>query len=132
MKGNVKQHIKLLVLVLDDVAVLVVVFLVLHFLKIAVPLWMKIVIALAFGAFAFIIHKAVMSALHRKKTTGSEGMIGLKGTVIESLTPKGFVRAEGESWKAKSVDENIEAGEEVEILGVDGLTLRVTAKYCGE
>ena len=34
----------------------------------------------------------------------------------------------GEYWKAKSVDEDIAAGEEVEILGVNGLTLAVRLK----
>jgi membrane-bound ClpP family serine protease len=52
-------------------------------------------------------------------------MLGLMGTVIEPLTPFGIVRVEGEYWKARSVDENVEAGEDVEIVGLDRLTVRV-------
>ncbi|MDI6792869.1 MAG: NfeD family protein, partial [bacterium] len=44
---------------------------------------------------------------------------------IESLTPVGVVRVGGEIWKAKSVGENIEADEEVEIVVLSGLTLMV-------
>ena len=55
-------------------------------------------------------------------------MIGLQCRVVESLTPIGVVTVEGEYWKAKSANENIEADEEVEIIGIDGLTLRVQRK----
>ncbi len=87
-----------------------------------------IVIALVLGAFIFIMHKAVIPTLHKRKTTGSEGMIGLKGEVIEPLSPKGVIMVGGEYWKAKSVDEDIQAGDEVEIVSLNGLTLIVKPK----
>jgi membrane-bound serine protease (ClpP class) len=55
-------------------------------------------------------------------------MVGLVGEVIEPLAPVGVVRVEGELWKAKSVDEDIAAGEDVEILGLKRLTLEVKSK----
>jgi len=80
------------------------------------------------GTLVFIIHKAVIPTFHRKKVTGAEGLIGLEGEVIEPLTPNGLVRVKGEYWKAKSVGKNIAVGEEVEILGLVGLTLKVKRK----
>ena len=124
----IKSWLLVLVLLLDDAAALVLVLLVMRFLGIELPLSLKIAIALILGTLIFIIHKAVIPALRRRKIAGSEGMIGLGGEVIESLTPVGVITVMGEYWKAKSVDEDIAAGEEVEILGVNGLTLAVRLK----
>jgi len=55
-------------------------------------------------------------------------MIGLTGIVIEPLTPMGVIRVSGENWKARAVDENIAVDEEVEILELVGLTLKVGRK----
>jgi membrane-bound ClpP family serine protease len=104
------------------------VLLVLSFFNIRIPLWVTVVIALLLGVFAFIVHKVVIPSFHKKRVTGSEGMIGLEGTVIKPLTPFGLIRIEGEYWKAKSIDKNIAVGEEVEILRLNRLTLEVKCK----
>ena len=128
MKRTIKDWLIVLVLLLDEAVAVVLVLLVLRFLGIKIPLSVTIVIALLLGAFVFITHKVIIPALRRKKVTGSEGMIGLKGEVIEPLTPVGVIIVGGEYWKAKSVGEDVAAGEEVEILGVYGLTLKVGLK----
>ena len=114
-----------LVLLLDEVAALVLVLLVLSVFNIRIPLWVTIVIALLLGGFVFMVHKVIIPSFHNKPVTGSEGMLGLEGTVIKPLTPFGVIMIDGEYWKAKSVDENIAVGEEVEILRLNGLTLEV-------
>ena len=128
MKSNIKDWLKVLILLLDEAAALVLVFLVLWFLGIKISLPIVIVIALLLGTFAFITHKVIIPSFHKKKVTGSEGMIGLEGEVIEPLMPVGVIRTKGEYWKAKAVGENIAVGEEVEILRVNGLTLMVRLK----
>ncbi len=128
MNRTIKGWLLILVLLLDDVVALVLVFLVLWFLGIKISLPIVIVIALLLGTFAFITHKVIIPSFHKKKVTGSEGMIGLEGEVIESLMPVGVIRIKGEYWKAKAVGENIAVGEEVEILGLNGLTLMVRLK----
>jgi len=128
MKRTIKDWLIVLVLLLDEVAALVLVLLVLSFFNIRIPLWVAVVIALLLGGFAFMVHKVIIPSFHKKPVTGSEGMIGLEGTVIESLTPFGIIRIEGEYWKAKSVDENIAVGGEVEILRLNKLTLEVKCK----
>ena len=128
MKRTIKDRLIVLVLLLDEVVVLVLVLLVLSFFNIRIPLWVTIVIALLLGVFAFIVHKVVIPSFHRKRVTGSEGMIGREGTVIKPLTPFGLIRSEGEYWKAKSIDKNIAVGEEVEILRLNRLTLEVKCK----
>ncbi len=126
MKRSIKDWLIVLVLLLDEAAALVLVLLVLWFFRIRISLPFVIVIALLLGTFVFLTHKVIIPSFHKKKVTGSEGMIGLEGEVIEPLNPVGVIRVEGEYWRAKSVGEDIAAGEEVEILGLNGLTLRVT------
>lgn len=117
-----------MVLLLDEAAVVALVLLILWALEIEIPLPIAIVAALLLGAVVFVTHKAIIPTFHKKQVTGAEGLIGLEGEVIEPLKSVGVIRVGGEYWKAKSVDKDIEAGEEVEILGVDGLTLRVKIK----
>ena len=126
--GATKGWLIILLTLLDDAAVVVVVLLVLQFLGIKLSLWLLVVLALLFGGFIFITYKVIIPTLRRKKITGWEGMIGLVGRVTEALTPVGVIKVEGEYWKAKSVDEDIAAGEKVEILGVDSITLTVRLK----
>jgi membrane-bound ClpP family serine protease len=128
MKRTIKDWLIILASLLDDLAVALLVLLVLWLLKIPISLPIIIFLALLFVATVFIMHKAVIPALHRRKATGSEGMIGLKGKVTEPLTPAGTVRVGDEYWKAKSVGENVAVGEEIEIIGLEGLTLRVSRK----
>ena len=128
MKRSVKDWLIFLVLLLDEAAAFVLVWLVLRFFQIRIPLSVAIVIALLLGTIVFITHKVIIPSFHKKQVTGSEGMIGLDGTVIEPLTPIGVVRVEGELWKAKSIDEDIVAGEEVEILELNRLILKVKRK----
>ena len=128
MKSTIKDWSKVVVLLLDEAAVVVLVLLVLWVLEIKIPLSITIVAALVLGALVFVIHKAIIPTFHKKKVTGAEGLIGLEGEVVEPLTPTGVIRVEGEYWKAKSVDEEIAAGEDVEILGLNRLTLEVKRK----
>ncbi len=128
MNRTIKDWLKILVLLLDEIAVVVLVIVIIRVLGIKIPLPIIIVTALVLGTAVFFIHKAIIPTFHRKRITGSEGMIGLSGEVTEPLTPVGVIRVGSEYWKAKSIDENIEAGEEVEILKVNGLTLMVKLK----
>lgn len=125
MKSTVADWLKVFVLLLDEAAAVVLVLLVLWFFQIRIPLWVAIVFALLLGAFAFVVHKVVIPTFHTKQVTGSEGMIGLEGEVIESLTPHGVVHVGGEYWKAKSVGDDISAGEGVEVLRLNKLVLEV-------
>ncbi|MEE8619197.1 MAG: NfeD family protein [Dehalococcoidales bacterium] len=128
MLRSIKDWLLVGLLLLDEVAALVLVLLVLWFFKIRISFEIVIVIALLLGTFVFITHKVIIPSFHKRKVTGSEGMVGLVGEVIEPLAPVGIVRVEGELWKAKSVDEDIAAGEDVEILRLKRLTLEVKRK----
>lgn len=58
--------------------------------------------------------------------SGEEGMLYQVGEVVEPLAPKGRIRIQGELWNAVSLSgETIQAGERVEVIGREGLTLKV-------
>jgi len=127
-KRTIKDWLKITVLLLDEAIAIALVLGVLWFFKVSIPLWTAVVVALLLGGIVFITHRLVIPTFHARQVTGREGVIGLVGEVIEPLTPKGTVKVEGEYWKARSVDGDVAAGESVEILGLDKLTLEVKHK----
>ncbi len=75
--------------------------------------------------FAWVISKAVQ-ARHRKVHTGTEELIGAHGVVRSRLDPVGHVFVKGALWRAHTADNSpLEAGQEVVVEAVDGLTLTV-------
>jgi len=60
-------------------------------------------------------------------TTGSEGMLRRRGVARTPLDPAGKVRVGSELWNAVA-SEPVAEGDEVAILGVDGLTLQVAPR----
>ena len=130
IKRTVIDWGKVLLLLLDEAAVVLLVIAVLHFFRIAIPLPAVIVLALVLGVFVFVIHVAVIPSFHKKKVAGREGMTGAKGTVVAPLTPVGTIMIMGEYWKAKSLDGDIDVDENVEVVGLEG-GLRLKVKHEG-
>lgn len=123
--SKLKAWLIVLAALLDDVAALALIFVILWFFDVKLPLSAIIAFGLVFGTFIFIVHRAVIPSLRRKKVTGAEGMVGLTGEVTQPLTPKGVVKIKGEYWKAKTIEGEIGIGEDVEVVGIKGLGLEV-------
>ena len=117
--------LKVMVLLLDEVAVLVIVFLVLHFLEVQIPLPLMIVMGLIIAVLVFTIHIKVIPSFHLKQITGREGMIGQQGRVVRPLRPVGTVYINDENWKARTAGDYLEVDENVEVVGIQGLLLTV-------
>ena len=127
-----KAWMIVLVSLIDDVIIIAVVILALWFFKVDLPLWAMILIGLVIAAYIYIRTWAVIPSLRRGKVTGAEGMIGLVGEVVESLTPGLVIKVCGEYWQAKCLDGDMETGEEVEVVGIDRLKLEVKRKVSWE
>ena len=125
---GLKDWGKVLLILLDEAIVIVVVLLVLNSLGVKIPLPVMVVGGILIFIFVFIVHVAVIPSFHVKKVTGKEGMIGAQGKVVEPLTPVGTISIKGEYWHARSIEDTIETGETVEIVGLEGLTLKVKQK----
>jgi membrane-bound ClpP family serine protease len=52
-------------------------------------------------------------------------LLGARGRAVERLDPSGYVRVDGELWRAEAMDGEIAAGAQVVVREADGLTLRV-------
>lgn len=82
--------------------------------------------ATAFTAFFFLYVIGMgIKAQRQKVTTGVEAMIGDTGEVIETLSPVGTVRLQGEVWNAHSITGTLEAGRKVRIKEMRNLVLYV-------
>lgn len=85
------------------------------------------VVVLLVVLFVLFVLSLGLKAQYRRVVTGQEGLIGMKGqsrTVISNSG--GTVMVRGEYWNATS-DERIDKGQEVTVIGVVGMTLKVRA-----
>ena len=88
---------------------------------------LQVIIPIALFSAAFFLTIAYLGAKaqFRKPITGKEGMIGERGIAKTHIDKKGGkVFIHGEIWDAYS-DEEIKKGEEVEVIDVKGLKLKV-------
>ena len=76
------------------------------------------------ASFVLAISYLVYRSQKSKPTLGLEGMLGKVGDVRAKLNPAGKVFVQGEYWNAEAEDE-IDVGEKVEIVGCQGLNLKV-------
>jgi membrane-bound serine protease (ClpP class) len=85
----------------------------------------------AVAVLSAAILRAAIRAQRFPVKTGREGLIGERAKVVDALSPDGRVRILGENWAARLAEpfahsgEAVEAGTEVRVVRVDGLTLVV-------
>ncbi len=78
----------------------------------------------AISAFFATVAGLAFRAQVQKPQTGAEAMIGMIGEVMHDLRPEGKVFVNGELWNAEA-DEEILAGEKVQVLSMHNLKLKV-------
>jgi len=123
-----KAWLMVLFSLLDEAILLALIILGIWYFHVKITWPLVLVIGLLVLVFAFIMHKAIIPSLLRKKLTGLEGMIGAVGRVTEPLDPSGTVMIKGEYWQARSAGGFIGVEEDVEVVGITGLTLEVRRK----
>ena len=75
--------------------------------------------------FLFVVGKGI-AIMKRKPTTGTEGLIGERGLVRDSLSPEGVITVHGEIWKARSATgADIAEGLRVRVVQIENLLLIV-------
>ena len=92
---------------------------------IAVSPWLIGGITAAVAAFFALVARALFRAYRAPVRTGAEALVGRKAVVVSGLEPTGTVRLNGEAWRATAEGDWIAVGASVEIVGVEGVTLRV-------
>jgi len=110
---------------LEEAAIAVAVLWLLPKADVRLPLFVLILIMLAWAGFAVFSFQMGTRALKRKPEGGLSDMLGSRGEVVRRIDPEGMIRIKGELWKAKSEGKNIEVGAEVTVVGQKGLKLIV-------
>ena len=97
------------------------------FLKIS--LYLIFPTAVVFGTLFFFISYKVLSLHTKRPATGREGLIGRIALAETELNPAGKVFIHGEIWNALSLEGYpVSKGEKVEVVEIEGLTLKVRQK----
>jgi membrane-bound serine protease (ClpP class) len=83
-------------------------------------------VVLAISAILVLLVRLGIASQRRRPTTGPSGMLGETARVMSALAPgaPGRVATHGEIWTAVA-DEPVAEGDEVRVVAVEGLTLRV-------
>ena len=79
------------------------------------------------GIFGFVVYK-VAQARRMKVKAGPEQLVGKIGKAISTLAPRGEVSVEGQIWRAETLGFHVKQGEPIEVVGREGLILRVKPK----
>jgi membrane-bound ClpP family serine protease len=66
-----------------------------------------------------------LKARNLRIQTGKEALIGANGKATTDLNPNGTVRVKGEFWEATSKNGWIKTGENVKVVGMEGMFLTV-------
>ena len=88
------------------------------------PLSVIAAFAVTTGGVIVLAIGAAMRARNQPAHSGAEAMVGGRALALESFTGAGRVHAFGEDWQARS-ERPVAAGDSLEVVAVDGLTLVV-------
>lgn len=113
----------IVVSLLEGAAIVAIVFWLLPKWGINIPLWCLILVMIAFGVYEIITYRLGRRALFRKSMLSPQ--VGYRGKAATPLVPDGYVKINGELWRASSVGPHAEKGDEVVVREVNGLTLLV-------
>ena len=71
-------------------------------------------------------YRTVARSRFSTPTIGREHLVGRRGVAVTAFGPNGHVEVDGARWQAAAHREaGLEVGDEVEVVGVDGLFLEV-------
>ncbi|MDA2922590.1 nodulation protein NfeD [Patescibacteria group bacterium AH-259-L07] len=92
--------------------------------------WFAMGAALAISVFFIVLSRLSLKTLKMKAKVGPEALVEETAIVTEALNPYGKVKINREDWTAKNISDKeiIKAGEEVQIVKVQGNVIMVKAK----
>ncbi len=87
--------------------------------------WLVALMTASFLAFFLFAATAVWRAQRRKALTGLDAVIGARGWATSDLNPMGTVLVKSEEWTAEAIEPPILKGEPIEVVGREGVRLKV-------
>ena len=93
-----------------------------------IPLWVLGILMAALAIYSYIMYRVGRSTFLIRPKVAAETVIGNGGKVTKRLAPEGYVKVQGVLWKAKCVESELEVGDEIVVVDIDGLRLIVSPK----
>ena len=109
---------------LEQMALVAVVLWLLPRAGISIPLWALILMMIALGIYNYTSYRLGKKALTKKPMISPD--IGSRGRAATLISPTGYVRVNGELWRASS-SATIDAGEEIIVVGINGMKLLISS-----
>jgi len=104
---------------LDEIVIIIAIFLILPFLGINLPLWLTILIIVILTILSLIVYKALY-ILEKEPLLSKENIIGKKGKALTEIDKEGIVLVENETWLASSIKGKIKKGKEIRVVKIEG------------
>jgi membrane protein implicated in regulation of membrane protease activity len=114
----------LITTLLEEAALAAVVLWLLPMFGINIPLWGLILMIAALGSYAWVNYRLGRKALDKKPIISPD--VGSRGQTKTPISPTGYVRVNGELWRASS-SSTINADEEIVVVGMKEMTLLVSS-----
>jgi len=97
---------------------------------VAIPFWFQAILVLLWVGKEIILFPFVWRAYDQTHSEACRLMIGKTGVARERLAPTGYIRVQGELWKAEKMDSEpaIEKNERVRVIKIEGLKLFVVSE----
>lgn len=130
MKSCEYTILTIVVSLLEGAAIVAIVLWLLPHCGITIPVWGLILIMMAFGVYEILTYRLGRKALVRKSMLSPK--VGYWGKAATRLAPSGYVKLEGELWRAMSNGPNIAQDDNIIVVGVKGLTLFVAPQHLKE
>jgi len=82
-------------------------------------------VAVAMAVWTIALVRLVLRSQLRTATTGASGLVGQLGVAQTSLEAEGWVKLQGELWRATCEAKDVRVGDKVRVVAVEGLAVIV-------
>lgn len=113
---------------LEEAILVAVVLWLLPQFNVNIPLWVLAVLMVALAIYSYIMYRVGRSTFLIRPKVAAEAVIGNEGKVTKRLAPEGYVKVQGVLWKATCSESELEVGDEVVVVGIEGLRLLIRPK----
>ena len=111
----------------ESILVAVVLWLLPRF-NVNLPLWVLGILVVALAVYSYVMYRVGRLTFLMRPKVAAEAIIGNEGKVTKRLAPEGYVKVQGVLWKATCSESELEVGDEVVVVGIEGLRLIVRLK----
>ena len=113
---------------IEEVIIIAFILWILPLFDVHIPVWGTIIILVVFTGFSYLMYRVGHPTISYQYASAPENIIGSIGVVENDVDPEGYVKVQGELWRAVVDEGKLIKGDEVIVTGIDGLKLTVRRK----